>query len=219
MRTSDSGIIALIGHEGVVPGPYLDSVGVLTYGVGHTSSAGAPNPKDLKAGMPDDLDAELLRVFEVFKKDLEKYEAAVDQAILVPVTQHEFDAAVSFHFNTGAIGRASWVKSMNKGDRAAAVEQIMNWSKPQEIIPRRESEQKLFEHGVYPKEGITVWTVGDNKKIKWVPAARLDPKEAMDLMRGTGPKDVPAPKPPAKKSPGIVSIIIKLIASIFGGKK
>ena len=40
MRTSDLGIIALLGHEGIVPGPYYDSVGVLTYGVGHTASAG-----------------------------------------------------------------------------------------------------------------------------------------------------------------------------------
>ena len=219
MRTSDAGIIALIGHEGVVPAPYMDSVGVPTYGVGHTAAAGAPDPNKLPLGMPDDLDAALVQVFEVFKRDLERYEASVAAAIKVPVSQHEFDAAVSFHFNTGAIGRASWVKSLNNGDRDAAAEQIMNWSKPQEIIPRRQSEQKLFEHGIYPKEGITVWTVGDNRKIKWVPAARLDPKEAMKLMRGSGPKDVPAVTGPKKQCAGLLSAIFGIIASIFGGKK
>ncbi|QDP65852.1 MAG: putative endolysin [Prokaryotic dsDNA virus sp.] len=219
MRTSDAGIIALIGHEGVVPAPYLDSVGVPTYGVGHTAAAGAPDPDKLPLGMPDDLDAALVHVFEVFKRDLERYEASVAAAIKVPVSQHEFDAAVSFHFNTGAIARASWVKSLNNGDREAASEQIMNWSKPQEIIPRRQSEQKLFEHGIYPKEGVTVWTVGDNRKIKWVPAARLDPKEAMDLMRGTGPKDVSAVIEPKKSSGGLFSIIASIISNIFGGKK
>ena len=30
MKTSDKGIAFLVAHEGVVPGPYLDSVGVWT---------------------------------------------------------------------------------------------------------------------------------------------------------------------------------------------
>lgn len=115
MKTSDRGIIALMGHEGIVPGPYLDSVGVLTYGVGHTAAAGTPDPANLASGMPENLDAELQVVFRVFRRDLAKYEAEVSRAIKVPVSQHEFDAAVSFHFNTGAIGRASWVKSLNAG--------------------------------------------------------------------------------------------------------
>lgn len=32
MKTSDRGIFALAKHEGIVPAPYLDSVGVWTYG-------------------------------------------------------------------------------------------------------------------------------------------------------------------------------------------
>ena len=64
MRTSDRGIAALVKHEGIVPGPYLDSVGVKTYGIGHTRNAGAPDPAELPTGMPADLDAELARVVE-----------------------------------------------------------------------------------------------------------------------------------------------------------
>ena len=116
MRTSDKGIAALLSHEGVVPGPYIDSVGVHTYGVGHTAAAGSPDPKRMAPGMPKDLDAALVNVFEVFRKDLAKYERAVELAIKVPVTQTQFDAAVSFHFNTGAIAKASWVKKLNAGD-------------------------------------------------------------------------------------------------------
>ena len=48
MKTSDAGIIALISHEGIVPGPYKDSKGILTYGVGHTKAAGAPDPGSSK---------------------------------------------------------------------------------------------------------------------------------------------------------------------------
>ena len=67
MNISDKGLVALLSHEGIVPGPYRDSVGVLTYGVGHTKSAGSPDPAALKTGMPANLDAELVEVFEVFE--------------------------------------------------------------------------------------------------------------------------------------------------------
>ena len=40
MRTSDRGLLALIRHEGVVPGPYLDVKGVWTFGIGHTAARG-----------------------------------------------------------------------------------------------------------------------------------------------------------------------------------
>ena len=43
---------------------------------------------------------------ELFRKDMEKFSAGVRKAFNVPLTQQQFDAAVSFHFNTGAIDRA-----------------------------------------------------------------------------------------------------------------
>lgn len=33
MRTSDQGLAFIVAHEGVVPAPYLDSVGVWTFGM------------------------------------------------------------------------------------------------------------------------------------------------------------------------------------------
>lgn len=217
MKTSDKGVIALIGHEGIVPGPYLDSVKVLTYGVGHTAAAGSPDPARMAPGMPDDLDAELVRVFDVFRRDLEKYEAAVARAITVPVEQHEFDAAVSFHFNTGAIHRASWVKSLNAGDRSKATAQIMNWTKPREIIPRRQSEQELFATGKYPAQGVTVWAVTPDKRVEWVPARRLDPQEALALLRGAVRPDNEVAHGSAV--PSIWLTIINAIFKLFGVKK
>lgn len=159
MKVSNKGIIALALHEGVVPAPYYDSVGVLTYGVGHTSAAGEPHPMNMGYDMPKDLDVAYKKVFEVFKKDLEKYSAEVNKAIYRPMYQSEFDAAVSFHYNTGAIKRATWVKTFNAGNRALAAKQIMNWSKPKAIINRRKAEQRLFLEGIYPEGNIPVWEV------------------------------------------------------------
>jgi lysozyme len=163
------------------------------------------------------LDAELARVFDVFSADLLKYEMEVHNAIRVPVTQNEFDAAVSFHYNTGAIATATWVKTLNGGDRAKAADQIMNWTQPPEIIPRREAEQRLFRTGVYPSEPIVVWQVNTSRKVIWSPARTLSHDEALRLMCGeNGGGDVVHPLPeeqlPARRIPPLVAL-----GAIIGG--
>ena len=184
MKTSDAGIFALALHEGIVPAPYRDSVGVWTYGIGHTLGAGYPDPEKMLRGMPSSLDAALRDVFDLFRRDVAKYEAAVNRAVKVPVTQAQFDALVSFHYNTGAIGRASLVKRLNAGDLAGAAAGFMAWKKPPEIIERRKAEQALFAKGVYPKGLVTVWQVSGAGRVIWKPARRLDMQQVLDLLRG-----------------------------------
>jgi lysozyme len=111
MRTSDRGLLALIRHEGVVPGPYLDVKGVWTFGIGHTVAAGPPDPALMPRGMPADLDVSIREAFRVFRRDLVRYEAEVLRTVKVPLGQHEFDALVSFHYNTGGIARAALTKA------------------------------------------------------------------------------------------------------------
>lgn len=195
--TSPRGIVALMLHEGIVPGPYLDSVGVWTYGVGHTAAAGDPVPERMTRGMPADLDRELRLVAAVFRADLAKYEAEVRRAIKVPLAQHEFDAAVSFHYNTGAIGRASWVKHLNAGDRAKAMVAIMAWKKPPEVEKRRIAERDLFQRGIYPTGTIPVWKVTDRGTVIWRPIRRLSPDAALAMLAEAGPEILPPPAPPA----------------------
>ncbi len=212
MKTSDKGIVALMIHEGIVPGPYLDSAGVWTFGIGHTAAAGAPEPAKMKRGMPANLDAALTEVFAVFRRDLVKYEAAVSKA-LPNVKQHEFDAAVSFHYNTGAIGRASWVKRLAAGDAAGAARGIMDWRKPPEIIKRREAERDLLLLGKYPTGAITVWSVTEAGKVIWRPVRSIPAADALAMLKG-------APEPEQKPAkPGWLAALIKAIAAIFGGKK
>ena len=40
MHMTDRGLLALVRHEGIVPGPYLDVKQVWTFGIGHTVAAG-----------------------------------------------------------------------------------------------------------------------------------------------------------------------------------
>jgi lysozyme len=205
MKTSDAGIYALALHEGIVPAPYFDSVGVKTYGIGHTAAAGAPDPAKMPMGMPANLDAALVEVFATFRRDLPKYEAGVNRAVKVPITQAQFDALVSFHYNTGAIGRASLVKRLNAGDVAGAAAGFMAWKKPPEIIDRRKAEQALFAKGVYPKGLVTVWQVSGAGRVIWKPARRLDMQQVLDLLRGRSETlilEKPANKPAQRAKPG-----------------
>ena len=184
MKTSDAGLFALALHEGIVPAPYKDSVGVLTYGIGHTLGAGYPDPAKMQRGMPTNLDAALRDVFDLFRRDVAKYEAGVNRAVKVPVTQAQFDALVSFHYNTGAIGRASLVKRLNAGDVAGAATGFLAWMKPPEIKDRRTAEFALFAKGTYPTGQVTVWQVSKAGKVIWKPARRLSKDQVLALLDG-----------------------------------
>ncbi len=142
MRTSTKGLLALMAHEGIVLSSYKDSVGVWTIGVGHTAAAGAPEPTPGQT-------ITLKEAVDIFRRDITKYEKDVNEAVKVPVQQHEFDALVSFHYNTGGIKKARLTKSLNAGDHIAAAAQFMGWTKPPEIIGRRRKEQNLFANGDY----------------------------------------------------------------------
>jgi lysozyme len=183
MKISPQGMFALALHEGIVPGPYKDSVGVWTYGIGHTASAGPPNPAKMKRGMPPNLDAEIKRAVALFESDVERYASDVQRALRRPVEQHQFDAMVSFHYNTGAIARASLTKLANAGDIAGAAKAFMRWRKPSEIIPRRQAEQRLFRDGTYPSGVIPVWSVTESGRVMWRQAASVSRHEFLTMFK------------------------------------
>lgn len=233
MKTSDAGLFALALHEGIVPAPYFDSVGVLTYGIGHTLGAGYPDPAKMQRGMPTNLDAALRDVFDLFRRDVAKYEAAVNRAVKVPVTQAQFDALVSFHYNTGAIAKASFVKKLNAGDEVGAAAGMMAWSKPASIIDRRKAEQKLFAKGIYPTGTVPVWKVDGNGRVIWKPARRLTKDQVLALLDGpvaephkpaappTSPaqRSSPVPTPaPAKPGSGAVAALLGGALVLIGAK-
>lgn len=201
MRTSLEGRMAIASHEGIVQTWYKDSKGIATIGIGHTAAAGAPDPK--KAGK-----LTIPEVLELFRKDLAKYEADVSRAVKVPLAQHEFDALVSFHYNTGAIGKATFVKKLNTGDRAGAIKGIMDWRKPPEIIGRRTAERDLFAKGVYPPPFATLLPATPDGRIQWGQGKRVDLREVLGGSQPAqdAPKPTPAPQPEsANRKPNSVS--------------
>jgi lysozyme len=216
MQTTDRGLLALVRHEGVVPGPYLDVKQVWTFGIGHTAAAGPPDPATMPRGMPADIDAGIREAFRLFRTDLAVYEAEVRRAVKVPLEPHEFDALVSFHYNTGAIARATLTKAINAGNRVAAADAFLNWRRPASVIPRREAERDLFRHGRYPGGTIPVWAVDRGGRVDFSrPIRRLTGTEALDLLRPT-PALLPSVPQPAPDAPaGWLARLTDLFATLI----
>jgi len=146
----------LLSHEAIVLEAYKDSVGVWTWGVGVTDASGH------LVGRYKDAPQPIERVLEVYVWLLRtKYAPAVVKAFDGhSLTEAQFGAALSFHYNTGAIGRASWVQSVKAGKREIARAEFMQWRRPAEIIPRRRDECELFFDGKWSSDGTTtVWPV------------------------------------------------------------
>ncbi|PRY23536.1 lysozyme [Aliiruegeria haliotis] len=189
MHMTDRGLIALIRHEGLVPGPYLDVRDIWTFGIGHTAAAGDPDPASLPRGMPENLEDGIREAFCVFRADIARYEHDVCNAIAVSVEPHEFDALVSFHYNTGGIARADLTRRLNAGNRDAAAQAFLNWRRPAAIIPRREAERILFLEGRYPAGTIPVWSVDAGGRVDFSRCSRrLTEAEALAFLR-------PVPEP------------------------
>ena len=213
MQMTDRGLMALARHEGIVPGPYLDSTGTWTFGIGHTAAAGPPDPATMPRGIPEDLDATIRKAFHLFRIDLARYEADVLRAVTVPLKPHEFDALVSFHYNTGGIARATLTRHLNAGNRVAAADAFLNWRKPASIIPRREAERDLFRHGRYPSGTIPVWSVDRTGRVDFSrPVRRLAESEALALLR---PASL-APSPTEPETPaGLLARVAATLTRLF----
>lgn len=151
LKMSADGRAKLIAREGRRLLAYVDSVGVLTVGVGHTAMAGEPIPKKGMKITDAECDAILAR-------DLLRYEEQVRDSVKVPLSQGEFDALVSLCFNigTGAFSSSSVVKRLNAGNRKGAAEAILMWNQPFEIIGRRKTEYRQFAQaaGIPPDSWI-----------------------------------------------------------------
>lgn len=147
MKTSNAGIAFIERHEGVVLRAYRDPVGVWTIGAGLTSASGVVTPRP---GM--EITAEEAR--RLLGLALERnYEPGVARA-MPDALQREFDAGVSFHFNTGAIGRASWVRAWRDGAWSEVERRLKLWNKGggrvlPGLVRRRENEFRLLRWGQY----------------------------------------------------------------------
>jgi len=143
MNTSDNGLEFLEDVEGVCLKAYKDGGGVWTIGVGHTSdSYFTVTPTST---ITFDKCRELLRL------DVAEAEKAIEELVIVSLTQNQYDALISFIFNVGVeqFTGSTLLKKLNAGDYAGASAQFPRWDMDNGkhvpgLYKRRLLEQALF---------------------------------------------------------------------------
>lgn len=177
------GAAELIGHEAIVLEAYKDSVGVWTWGIGVTNKSGHtvyPRYKDNPQTIERCLEIFLWLLREKYAPDVR---AAFEGHYL---TEAQFAAALSFHYNTGKISQASWVAQWKSGNISAARASFMEWRKPSSIIERRQKECDLFFDGKWTNDGkATVYPVAKpSYSPAWSKGTRVDIMPALKIAGG-----------------------------------
>lgn len=144
LRTSDAGLKLIMAYEGFRPESRKLPDGRWVIGYGHTKAA----REGLKI-----TETEAKAILSEF--DLPPIEEALNQLLLVPVSQNEFDALVSFAFNIGLVQFESSdvLASINAGNKLKAAWAMESWRKARvgqrdmvvdPLVRRRADEKALF---------------------------------------------------------------------------
>jgi len=154
MQTSPDGrkFIEMEEESGVAKThAYNDGTGTWTIGFGHTSAAGLPRVYPGMVITTEQADA-------ILGSDLASVEADINHHVTVPLQPYQFDALVSFDFNTGALDRSGLLQLINKGvtDPTSITNAFCAWRYAHVhgamvpiLLGRRQRESHIYLHG-YP---------------------------------------------------------------------
>jgi lysozyme len=150
VRAFESRMKGIPGRPGFFK-PYLDAVGVLTIGWGHTNHH-LPRFDKNSVWSQADCDSALAG-------DMGQFERHVAQLARIDLTQNEFDALVSWSFNTGGPDTAPLWKKLNAGNKAAIPAELAKWNRAggnvlDGLTRRRKAEGLMFAGQV--KEALAV---------------------------------------------------------------
>ncbi|MFI8032911.1 lysozyme [Acinetobacter sp. ABJ_C3_5] len=144
---SQVGVDLITGFEDLKLAAYDDGTGTWTIGFGTTVY-----PDGIRVKPGDHCNREQAKLF--FQHDLKRFQTSVNNAVLVPLSQNQFDALVSLSYNIGqnAFKNSTLLKCLNTGDYQAAAEQFLVWNKGggqilKGLVRRREVERALFLKG------------------------------------------------------------------------
>ncbi len=155
MKKSEHGTQLLAEWEGFRNEVYDDAAGLPTIGVGHLLTKNERDSgKIIIKGQAVDYSQGLSdqEVIDLLAQDLERFEAAVNDAVQVALNQNQFDALVSFAFNVGthAFKSSTLLKKLNQGLYDEVPAQLRRWNKAggkviQGLVNRREKEIALWQ--------------------------------------------------------------------------
>jgi len=158
MEITEKGLAVNRAFEGRALKAYRDSAGVWTIGFGTTNFdkwAVEYLGRPIGAGMTITEEQAEYLLRESIRRN---YAPEVGRA-MPNAKPHENDGGIIFHYNTGAIGRASWVKIWRSGS-SDFLASIRSWNKAggkvlAGLTRRREREYAIITRGDYGPEGNT----------------------------------------------------------------
>ena len=156
-----AGLNLIKTFEGLSTDAYVDAVGVLTIGYGHTGN--------VKAG--DKITPQ--QAENLLQSDLARFENGVSNLVKVAVNDNEFSALVSLAYNIGLgnLGGSTALKRLNAGDIFGAADAIEWWDKGKVngklyVLPglarRRAAEKALF---LQPEASGPATTLGTSSRV------------------------------------------------------
>ena len=154
MKLSAEGLAFIEREEGVVLHPYRDPVGYWTIGVGHLLSDREKVRGTIVIGgefIPWREGLTREQVTALLLQDVAWAEKDVEEEVTVALTQHQFDALVSFVFNVGPTNFAasSLLRLLNEGHYDSVHAQLRRWvyankKKLPGLVTRRAREAQLW---------------------------------------------------------------------------
>lgn len=166
LRISQAGVDLIKSFEGCPDGdpatvnldPYMDPVKLWTVGWGHLiidpitrrSLKGIEKQARVRELYPHGITVQ--EAEDLLRADLYRHERNVVSLVKFGLTQGEYDALVSFDFNTGKLATSTMLVRINAGDKAGAATEFQRWNKAggrvlTGLIRRRKAERELFMGG------------------------------------------------------------------------
>jgi len=110
MKASENAVNLIKRFEGCRRSPYRDAGGLWTIGYGHLIGDG----KSLPANINRDFTEEEINALLI--EDIARFERGLNMCLVVPLTQNQFDACISWVFNLGIAEFKKYIAPMINGD-------------------------------------------------------------------------------------------------------
>jgi GH24 family phage-related lysozyme (muramidase) len=143
-----AGVELIASFEGYVDGVYADSEGFATCGYGHLLHESPPTDADRR-----EYDGRGRAFFlNLLHEDIERDAIGpMNAALRVPLDENELNAVADACYNCGpGFVEGTVGELINRRQFAAAANAFMLWDNPPVLIPRRETERRLFLTPVHP---------------------------------------------------------------------
>jgi len=147
MNINKVGIDLIVEFEGLRTNAYPDPATggePWTIGIGHTAMAGPPKVK--KGDVITEAEA-----YEIFSRDVSKYEDAVEKYAGPDFTQNQFNAMTSLCYNIGPgnFQKSTLAKKHKAKDYVGAAKAFLSWNRAagkvmKGLTRRREAEKALY---------------------------------------------------------------------------